>query len=230
MELKVQNLSKSYGDKQVLKDISFTFESGKIYGLIGRNGAGKTTFFDSLNGNFLLDSGMFFLDSNVLTKDNIGYVISEAIVPEFLTAKEFLTFFLQIHQKEVNEKILSEYFSMVQISLQDQNKLLKEYSKGMKNKIQILINMVNQPDVLLLDEPLTSLDVVVQEDMKKLLKSYKKDHIVILSTHILELALDLCDRILILNNMTLEEVEKKNLNTKKYKDKIIQMLRDEKND
>ena len=230
MELKVQNLSKSYGTKEVLKDISFTFESGKIYGLIGRNGAGKTTFFDSLNGNLSLDSGMFFLDSNILTKEHIGYVISEAIVPEFLTAKEFLTFFLQIHGKEVNDEILSYYFSMVQLSIEDQNKLLKEYSKGMKNKMQILINIMSQPDVLLLDEPLTSLDVVVQEDMKKLLKSYKKGHIVILSTHILEIALDLCDHIVILNNMKLEEVEKKNLNTKKYKNKIIQLLRDEKND
>ena len=81
----------------------------------------------------------------------------------------------------------------------------------------------------MLDEPLTSLDIVVQEEMKQVLKSMKKDHILIFSTHILELALDLCDEIVILNNKKLELIEKKNLNTKKYKDKIIESLKEESN-
>ena len=100
----------------------------------------------------------------------------------------------------------------------------------MKNKMQMLINIISNPKVILLDEPLTSLDIVVQEDMKKLLKGLKKDHIIIFSTHILELAMDLCDEIVILNKKTLEKVEKNNLNTKKYKDKIINCLKDESND
>ena len=83
---------------------------------------------------------------------------------------------------------------------------------------------------MLLDEPLTSLDIVVQEDMKKLFKSLKKDHIIILSTHILELATDLCDEIVILSNKKLELIEKNNLNTKRYKDKIIKQLKEEQND
>ena len=100
----------------------------------------------------------------------------------------------------------------------------------MKNKIQILINIISDPKVILLDEPLTSLDIVVQEDMKKLFKSLKKDHIIILSTHILELATDLCDEIVILSNKKLELIEKNNLNTKRYKDKIIKQLKEEQND
>ena len=96
----------------------------------------------------------------------------------------------------------------------------------MKNKIQILINFISNSKVLLLDEPLTSLDIVVQDDMKKLLKQMKKKHIIIFSTHILEIAMDLCDEIVILNNGKLELIEKKNLNTKNYKDKIIKALRD----
>ena len=100
----------------------------------------------------------------------------------------------------------------------------------MKNKMQMLINFIANPKVLLLDEPLTSLDIVVQEEMKQLLKNMKKGHILIFSTHILELALDLCDEIVILNNKKLELIEKKNLNTKKYKDKIIASLKDEEND
>ena len=78
----------------------------------------------------------------------------------------------------------------------------------MKNKMQMLINIISNPKVILLDEPLTSLDIVVQEEMKKILKSLKKDHIIIFSTHILEIAMDLCDEIVILNKKKLDVVEK----------------------
>ena len=235
MELKIENLTKSYGEKVVLKNIVFTFEEGKIYGLIGRNGAGKTTFFNCLNEDIDIDTGTFLLKDeygeNKLKTDDIGYVISTPTVPEFLTGKEFLTFFLEINKDKIKDKkTIDEYFDLVKIDKEDQDKLLKEYSHGMKNKMQMLINIIANPKVILLDEPLTSLDVVVQEDMKKLLKSIKKDHILIFSTHILELALDLCDEIVILNNKKLELVEKNHLNTKKYKDKIIESLKDESND
>lgn len=168
---------------------------------------------------------------NKLTTEDIGYVISTPTVPEFLTGKEFLTFFLEINKDKIKEeKSMEEYFDLVKINKEDQDKLLKEYSHGMKNKMQMLINFIANPKVLLLDEPLTSLDVVVQEEMKQLLKNMKKGHILIFSTHILEIALDLCDEIVILNNKKLELIEKNHLNTKKYKDKIIENLKDEKND
>ena len=234
MILQIENLSKSYGDKEVLKDINFSFESGKIYGLIGRNGVGKTTFFNSLNSDIDIDSGKFrLIDDNTnieLTTSDIGYVVSEPIVPEFLTAKEFLQFFIDINKDKITEeKTLNEYFEIVKISEEDQNKLLRDYSHGMKNKMQILINIIAKPKVILLDEHLTSLDIVVQDEMKKLFKSLKKDHIIIFSTHILELAMDLCDEIVILNNKELELIEKNNLNTKKYKDKIINSLKEQNN-
>jgi len=231
VKLEIINLCKSYGDNEVLKEVNFTFDSGKIYGLIGRNGAGKTTFFNALNGDINIDNGFFDLineyGTNRLDTKDIGYVISTPIVPEFLTAKEFLSFFLEINKDRIEDlKDIDYYFDLVKIKEEDQNKLLKEYSHGMKNKMQILINIISNPKIILLDEPLTSLDVVVQEEMKKLLKKLKKDHIIIFSTHILELAMDLCDEIVILNNKQLELVEKENLNTKKYKDKIIKSLKD----
>lgn len=235
MQLTIKNLTKTYGEKVVLKDIDFTFEEGKIYGLIGRNGAGKTTFFNCLNEDVEIDKGEVILSNeygeNKLTTEDIGYVISTPTVPEFLTGKEFLTFFLEINKDKIKEeKSMEEYFDLVKINKEDQDKLLKEYSHGMKNKMQMLINFITNPKVLLLDEPLTSLDVVVQEEMKQLLKNMKKGHILIFSTHILEIALDLCDEIVILNNKKLELIEKNHLNTKKYKDKIIENLKDEKND
>lgn len=222
MQLTIKNLTKTYGEKVVLKDIDFTFEEGKIYGLIGRNGAGKTTFFNCLNEDVEIDKGEVILSNeygeNKLTTEDIGYVISTPTVPEFLTGKEFLTFFLEINKDKIKEeKSIEEYFDLVKINKEDQDKLLKEYSHGMKNKMQMLINFIANPKVLLLDEPLTSLDVVVQEEMKQLLKNMKKGHILIFSTHILEIALDLCDEIVILNNKKLELIEKNHLNTKNIK-------------
>ena len=191
MQLTIKNLTKTYGEKVVLKDIDFTFEEGKIYGLIGRNGAGKTTFFNCLNEDVEIDKGEVILSNeygeNKLTTEDIGYVISTPTVPEFLTGKEFLTFFLEINKDKIKEeKSMEEYFDLVKINKEDQDKLLKEYSHGMKNKMQMLINFIANPKVLLLDEPLTSLDVVVQEEMKQLLKNMKKGHILIFSTHILD--------------------------------------------
>ena len=97
----------------------------------------------------------------------------------------------------------------------------------MKNKMQMLINIILKPNVLLLDEPLTSLDVVVAEEMKNVLRHLKEDRILILSTHIMELALDLCDEIVILNHGKLQEVSKDQLDNDEFKDKILAMLREE---
>lgn len=234
MKLEITNLSKSYGEKEVLKDVNFTFEEGKIYGLLGRNGAGKTTFFNALNADIDYQKGELILEDeygkNSLKTTDIGYVISTPVVPEFLTGREFLKFYLDINKDKIKDlKDIDYYFDLVKLSKEDQNILLKEYSHGMKNKIQMLVNIISNPKVILLDEPLTSLDIVVQEDMKQLFKSLKENHIIIFSTHILELAMDLCDEIVILNKKKLELIEKENINTKKYKDKIIKALKEDQN-
>ena len=231
MKLEVLNLKKNFGNKEVLKNINFTFEAGKIYGLLGRNGAGKTTFFNCLNDDIKPDEGTFNMveEKNIrpLTIDDIGYVLSTPIVPEFLTGREFLKFFLEINEEKIaNPKTIDEYFDFMKIEVEDRDKLLKDYSHGMKNKMQMLINIIANPKILLLDEPLTSLDVVVAEEMKEMLKSIKKEHILIFSTHIMDLALSLCDEIVVLKNGTLSLVDN-NLKGEKLKEKIILMLREE---
>ena len=232
MELVIEDLSKSFGEKQVLQNISFTFSSGKIYGLLGRNGAGKTTFFNCLNGDIKQDSGkLYLLSSNQkrpIQPDDIGYVLSTPTVPAFLTGREFLKFFLDINEANIsNLKTVDEYFEEIAINVADRDKLLKDYSHGMKNKMQMLVNMIVCPPVLLLDEPLTALDVVVAEEMKNILKELKKDHILILSTHIMELALDLCDEIVILNHGVLQEIKQDALEEDAFKEKILEALREE---
>lgn len=233
MEFVIEHLSKSFEKKEVLKDISFTFEEGKIYGLLGRNGAGKTTLFNCLNRDLKMDNGSFCIvdDSGgrrEVAAEDIGYVLSTPTVPEFLTGREFLKFFIDINEKTIAaQKGIDEYFDYVSIEPEDRDKLLKDYSHGMKNKMQMLINIIAQPNILLLDEPLTSLDVVVAEEMKQLLRSLKQKRITIFSTHIMDLALDLCDEIVLLNHGVLEVVEKTDLDRKEFKDKILESLREE---
>lgn len=231
MEFVIEHLSKRFEQKEVLKDIDFTFQEGKIYGLLGRNGAGKTTLFNCLNRDIKADSGTFFLEEygtrREVAAEDIGYVLSTPTVPEFLTGREFLKFFLDINESAMqNPKTLDEYFDMVSIAPEDQDKLLKDYSHGMKNKMQMLINIMAQPKILLLDEPLTSLDVVVAEEMKQLLRSLKAGRITIFSTHIMDLALDLCDEIVLLSHGELEVVEKSNLDNQEFKEKIIAALKE----
>ena len=232
MKFVIEHLSKSFGKKEVLRDIAFTFDSGKIYGLLGRNGAGKTTLFNCLNRDMRADGGEFYLESGGMRREvlagDIGYVLSTPTVPEFLTGREFLKFFLDINEKNIREpKPIDEYFEFMSIEPEDRDKLLKDYSHGMKNKMQMLINIIAQPNVLLLDEPLTSLDVVVAEEMKQLLRSLKEGRITIFSTHIMDLALDLCDEIVLLNHGELEIVDQTNLGSRDFKEKIIAALREE---
>ena len=232
MKLVVKNLKKNFDKKEVLKDINFEFEKGKIYGLLGRNGAGKTTFFNCLNEDIDINEGEFYIEDNnqkrEMEAEDIGYVLSTPNVPEFLTAREFLKFFIDINKKRIkNEKTIDEYFDFMKIEEEDRDRLLKDYSHGMKNKMQMLVNIITNPNVLLLDEPLTSFDVVVAEEMKQMLREIKQNHIIIFSTHIMELALDLCDEIVILNKGVLEEVDKNNLDNEQFKNKIIEALKEE---
>ena len=235
MKFVIEHLSKSFENKKVLTDIDFTFEDGKIYGLLGRNGAGKTTLFNCLNRDLKADSGAFYIEENGARREavseDIGYVLSTPVVPEFLTGREFLKFFMDINGKNIKDpKSIDEYFDYMSIEPEDRDKLLKDYSHGMKNKMQMLIHIIARPNILLLDEPLTSLDVIVAEEMKQLLRSIKKDRIIIFSTHIMDLALDLCDEIVLLSRGELETINRADLDNAGFKDRIIEALREESNE
>lgn len=235
MNFVIEHLSKHFEKKEVLRDITFTFREGRIYGLLGRNGAGKTTLFNCINRDIRADGGAFFLETEEGRREtepgDIGYVLSTPTVPEFLTGREFLKFFLDINEKSIpNPKSPDEYFDYMSIAPEDRDRLLKDYSHGMKNKMQMLVNIIAQPNLLLLDEPLTSLDVVVAEEMKQMLRSLKGNRIIVFSTHIMDLALDLCDEIVLLNHGELEAVEKQHLNTGEFREKIIAALREEEHD
>jgi len=255
MKLILENISKGFDDKSVLRDVSFEFEEGYIYALLGRNGAGKTTLFNCLNDDLKCDSGEFYLvdeqstevygnpsanaaagaaskaDSfkRAMVSDDIGYVLSTPVVPGFLTGRELVKFYIDINKSRIkNPKTIDEHLDFMAIPMEDRDRLMKDYSHGMKSKMMMLLNFISDPKVWLLDEPLTSLDVVVAAEIKKMLKSAQEGHITILSTHIMELATSLCDRIVLLKNGHLEEIVRgTDESDEVYEARIISALADD---
>lgn len=232
MKLTVKDLSMEFEQKVVLKGINYTFESGKIYALLGRNGAGKTTLFNCIASDLQATTMEIELDDGVnvrnqLLQEDVGYVISTPVVPDFLTGREFLRFVLDIHKIDYTKEELNGYFDYLIIDEADRDILMKNYSHGMKNKMQMLVNIITKPSILLLDEPLTSFDVVMAEQMKQMLRDIKKDRILIFSTHIMELALDLCDEVLVLHDGYIQEVNMEDLSKDDVKTKVIEMLSEE---
>lgn len=231
MKLVLEQIEKHFGEKKVLKGASFTFEQGRIYGLLGRNGAGKTTLMNSLSGEFPIDGGKFYIEDGPdrpVNEGDVGYVLSTPVVPEFLTGWEFVKFFLEISgDKGGTGRSPDDWLALVGIDQEDRGRLMKDYSHGMKNKVQMLCFLIARPPVILLDEPLTSFDVVAAKEMKDLLIDMKGEHIIIFSTHILQLAADLCDEIVIMNHGLLEEVDPAIIHTPEFEERVVEILKEE---
>ncbi len=241
MSLIVQDLSKSFAEKSVLRDISFEFEDGKIYALLGRNGAGKTTFFNCLIGNLSCEKGRFFLkakeaESVDLREEDVALVESAPEVPSFLTGWEFIRFLLAAQglsaadfmaRYGLNGSDLAALFEHIGLDETDRHKLIKDYSHGMKSKLLLLANLLLDTPVLLLDEPLSSVDVLAAEEMKAILRQHKAQRVTILSTHIMDLALSLCDEVVLLQNGQLRLVPRGGQDDAVYRETLIQALRGE---
>lgn len=231
MQLILDQITKSFGTKEVLKGASFTFEKGKIYGLLGRNGSGKTTLFNCLSAEFPADSGTVTLaddygQTRTPKQGDIGYVLSTPVVPEFLTGREFVKFFQEITEDK-SGRTPEQWLDLVGLAADDAHRLMRGYSHGMKHKIQMLCFLIGRPPVILLDEPLTSFDVVAALEMKNLLREMKEDHIILFSTHILQLAQDLCDEIVLLHQGELEGVDNAKIHTPEFESYIVQLLTQE---
>ncbi|HHD7867113.1 ATP-binding cassette domain-containing protein [Enterococcus faecalis] len=232
MNLVIEMITKKFEEKVIFDGASFQFQKGKIYGLLGRNGAGKTTLFNCISRNLSLDSGQIYLEEDGrqnLNYDNteIGFVYTTPHLPAFMTAYEFVRFFIDINREKINDlQLPEEYLLTIGIASEDHHRLLKDFSHGMQNKVQMLVSLMVQPPVLLLDEPLTSFDVVAAHEMKELIIRMKSNSVIIFSTHILQLAQDLCDEVVLLHHGKLQALPANHIHEPDFEQEVVQLLLD----
>lgn len=229
MKLVIENLSKSFDDKEVIKEASYEFEKGTVYALLGRNGAGKTTLFRLITEAIKKDSGEIYIEENgtqtPVSFDDVFMMVAEPDLPKFLTGYEFIRFFIDANRENIDDlKDIDYYLDLVDFDKEDSHRLIQSYSTGMKNKIQMLMFLILKPRIILMDEPLTSLDVVVSLQMKKIIRQIHKNHIMIFSTHILQLAKDICDKIVLLSEKKLSGLDDSYLADPDFEDKLIAIL------
>ena len=200
--LEVKNIKKSYGDKVVLDGVNLNIKKGEVFGLIGANGSGKTTLFNIISQLLAADGGEVFLDgkkvSNIddLSK-KLGYIIDIPAMFEYMTAKEYLDFlFCSSNElKEVKEKKILEVLKRVGLD-EVQNKRIKSFSRGMKQKIGIAAGLIFNPEIILMDEPSSALDPIGRRDVLSIIDSLKEQgKTIILSTHILNDIERVCTRV-----------------------------------
>ena len=234
MQLALKNINKSFDDKQLFNDVTFNLETGKIYGLLGRNGAGKTTLFNCIAQNLSVDSGSIAIiddagqENTAYENTEIGFVTTTTHLPDFMTGLEFVHFVMDLNRERLTTPYSArENLTRYGINDSDQNKLLRDYSHGMQNKVQMLVTEVTNTPIYLLDEPLTSFDPVAAYEVKERIRELKSQAIVIFSTHILELAKELCDEIVLLHDQKLEVLGNDKLQSQDFEKEIVTILSEE---
>ena len=231
MTLVIENIHKSFGNNHVFEGASTEIKKGRIYALLGRNGSGKTTLFDLISSRKPLDEGSISIEEDGIRREidqrDLFYMVANPYLPNFMTSREFLSFFIDVNQDHIREeRTIDELFDWIELRSLERDKLISSYSLGTRNKLQMLMFLLLRPPIILMDEPLTSLDVVVQLQIKKLLKEIEEDHIIIFSTHILQLARDLCDELIILNDKRLSLIDDNRFQDQDYEQNIIELLRE----
>lgn len=230
MQLQIKNLVKSYKEKKVLCGAEYTFEEGKIYSILGRNGAGKTTLFNCMTKDVEFEQGELWLveqgKEREVAFDDIGLVSASPVLPDFLTGYEFVKFFMELNPAE-DTRSIDDYFDLVRIEESDRHRLIKEYSFGMKNKLQLLSCLIKNPKIILLDEPLSSFDIIVSHDIKELLLDMRGDHIILMSTHIMQLARDVSDEIVILKDGVLTRAEMMGESEAEFEQRVLELLEED---
>ena len=219
--LAAQNICKKFGDISALEDVSFKLKTGEITALLGKNGAGKSTLLKILSGYADADSGVIFIDNLKIDKKPVEYLSLIGYVPENgalyaeMTVFDFLQFTAQIRgafPTQINRKITetSEELELTKVLTQKCDTL----SKGYKKRVAIASALLTNPPVLLFDEPTEGLDPLQKQALYRILKKLAKNHIVLISTHLMEDVEAIADRILLLDkgklleNQTLSEFKK----------------------
>lgn len=203
--IEISNLTKTYGSLKAVDNISFTLNDGEILGFLGPNGAGKSTTMNMLCGLIVPDEGdikineVTLLENPRKAKRHIGYLPEVPPLYPDMTVSEFLSFCCEL--KDVNEKISEECLRVMNLCGIDnvKSRLIKNLSKGYKQRTGIAAALIGNPNVLILDEPTVGLDPKQIKEIRDVIKKLSEKHSIILSSHILPEVNTLCDRIIIIN-------------------------------
>lgn len=209
MEIKLENVSKRFKNENVLKGISYSFESGKIYSIVGRNGSGKSVLLKIIAGLYLQDKGNVLFDNknyNMINEipDNLGIVIEQPSFINDLTGLENLKLLASI-RNVATERDIVESLEIVNLK-DDMNKKYSKYSLGMRQKLSIAQAIMEHQKVILLDEPFNGIDRQSVVAIKEYLKKVKnEDKLIIITTHIMDDVVDLSDVMLNIEDGMLNE-------------------------
>lgn len=209
MEIKLENVSKRFKNENVLNGISYSFESGKIYSIVGRNGSGKSVLLKIIAGLYLQDKGNVLFDNknyNMINEipDNLGIVIEQPSFINDLTGLENLKLLASI-RNVATERDIVESLEIVNLK-DDMNKKYSKYSLGMRQKLSIAQAIMEHQKVILLDEPFNGIDRQSVVAIKEYLKKVKnEDKLIIITTHIMDDVVDLSDVMLNIEDGMLNE-------------------------
>ena len=204
MILELKNIDKSFGEKEVLKGVSFTAEGGKAFGLLGRNGAGKTTSIRILMNVFPANSGEVLIDGKPIDYDKIGigYLPEErGLYPKKLIIDQ-LVYFAELKGMSAKDAVKAVDYWLGRLGMSEyRNKKLDTLSKGNQQKIQLITAIAHNPDIIILDEPFSGLDPVNAMLLKDVVKEeISAGKIVLLSSHQMNYIEEFCDNVAILND------------------------------
>ncbi len=204
--LRIEHLTKSYGDKKAVDDLSLYIQAGEIYGFIGHNGAGKTTTIKAACGILDYDMGEIFLDGmSVKTypiecKSKLAYIPDNPDLYDFMSGIKYLNFIADIFgvSKLDRQARITKYAEMFELT-QDLAQPISAYSHGMKQKLAIISAWIHEPKLIIMDEPFVGLDPKAAHTVKGMMRDVcNRGGAIFFSTHVLEVAEKLCDKIAII--------------------------------
>ena len=211
----IKDLHKSYGKKEVLKGLNLEVYPGELFGFIGKNGAGKSTTIDCMIGAKRFNSGEITVAGYDIKRDPImakfsyGYVASEPTCYDMMTGYDYLEFVASIYGLTETEftKNYNYLCKRLQLNQEELGNSISGYSHGMKQKLCLIASLLHNPNIWILDEPTVGLDIMAQEELKKMMREYANHgKTVFVTSHNIELVSKLCDRVAIINEGTVKSV------------------------
>ncbi len=206
--LKIEHLTKKYGDKKAVDDLCLHINPGEIYGFIGHNGAGKTTTLKSVTGILPFDEGTITIDGKSVVDDTVGCKKILAYIPDnpdlydYMTGIKYLNFIADIFKipSDVRREKIEKYAAAFELT-GDLGQSVSSYSHGMKQKLAVISAWIHSPKLILMDEPFVGLDPKASHILKEMMREHcEGGGAIFFSTHVLEVAEKLCDKVAIIKN------------------------------